>query len=91
MPGPSVQTAGVSPSRRRTKAATIRQAAKRVKDKDQQRILGAIATAIEDGEAKDACTLYGKLSPEGRKAMPRSSSMACRVEHKIYSSMYLLV
>lgn len=91
MPGPSIQKAGVPSSRRRTKAATIRRAARSVKDKAQQRILDAIAKAIEDGEARDACTLYGKLSPEGRKAMPSNSAKACRVEHQIYSSMYLLV
>ena len=91
MPGPSVQKAGVSPSRRRTKAGAIRSASRRVKDKKQQRILDAIAKAIEDGEAREACTLYGKLSPEGRKAMPGNTSKSCRVESKVLSAMYLLV
>jgi hypothetical protein len=87
--GPSVQKHGVSASKRRARANGIRQAAKKVKSKSQARILNSIATAIEDGEAREACLLYGKLSAEGRKALPRNSAMACKEENEIFNSMYL--
>ena len=75
--GPSVQKHGMRPASRRTSARGIYQAAKAVKDKRQKNILNAMAAAIEDGEAKIACDLYGRLSAAGRKALPRGAAMSC--------------
>jgi hypothetical protein len=75
--GEPAQRAGVPSKVRRQRAHVIYQAAKKVKDKVQRGILHAIATAIEDGDPRMACTMFGKLSPEGRKALPRNLAIAC--------------
>jgi hypothetical protein len=88
--GPSVQKHGVAPTLRKKRAKVIYRAAMKVKDKVQQTILNAIAAAIEDGEAREACSLFGQLSPEGRKALPRNLALACG-ENRIYRDMYPLL
>ncbi len=75
--GEPAQRAGVPSKVRKQRARVIYKAAKKVKDKVQQGILNAIAAAIEDGEPREACSLFGKLSPEGRKALPRNLALAC--------------
>ena len=89
--GPSAQKHGVRPSRRRQSADGIHQAAKRAKNKAQQNLLKALAMAIEDGEAKEACELYGRLSTVSMKMLPKSMAMSCQTENKIYSAMYQLI
>lgn len=75
--GEPAQRGGIDPKVRKKRAEVIYQAAKKVKDRVQKSILNAIASAIEDGDPRMACTMFGKLSPEGRKALPKNLAVAC--------------
>lgn len=88
--GEPAQRGGVDPKVRKKRAQAIYQAAKKVKDRVQARILNAIAAAIEDGDPRLACTMFGKLSDEGRKALPRNLAVACG-ESNLRQRMYQLL
>jgi len=67
--GPSAQKYGVSPAARRRNAEQYYAAAKLIKDGGQAKLMTALAMAVEDGEAKMAIELYGRLSAKSRQAL----------------------
>lgn len=87
--GPSAHK-GTRASIRKQRAQALHKAAEKVTGV-QRAYLKALASAIEQGEAKEACEIFAYLSPAARRVLPRNMAVACGEGRLDLWPMYELV